>query len=155
MSTFLKTLEILCLGIWLGMICLLSFVVAPGSFSLMPNQDLAGEIVRFTLSRLHLIGIALGVVYLVAHFWRGSSAEHLLRTVVVLVFTMILLTAISQFYVGAHMAQLRREMGSIANTSQSSPLRGEFEQYHKFSVWLESAVLLLGIGAMYLAVLQP
>jgi hypothetical protein len=155
MSTFLKTLEILCLGIWLGMICLLSFVVAPGSFSLMPNQDLAGEIVRFTLSRLHLIGIALGVVYLVAHFWRGNSAEQFLRIVVVLVFAMVLLTAISQFYVGAHMAQLRREMGSIANTSQTSPLRQEFDQYHKFSVWLESAVLLLGIGAMYLTVRQP
>ncbi|HET9400753.1 MAG TPA: DUF4149 domain-containing protein [Candidatus Acidoferrales bacterium] len=152
MSTFLKTIEILCLGIWLGMICLLSFVVAPGAFSLMPNQDLAGEIVRFTLARLHFIGLALGVIYLVAHFWRAGSADHLLRLVAFLVLAMILLTAFSQFYVGAHMAQLRRDMGSIASTSQSSPLRQEFEQYHKYSVWLESAVLLIGFAAMYLTV---
>ena len=152
MSTFLKTIEILCLGIWLGMICLLSFVVAPGAFSLMPNQDLAGEIVRFTLARLHFIGLALGVIYLVAHFWRASSADHLLRLVAFIVLAMILLTAFSQFYVGAHMAQLRRDMGSIASAPQSSPQRQEFEQFHKYSVWLESAVLLLGLAATYLTV---
>lgn len=152
MSTFLKTLEVLCLGIWLGMICLLSFVVAPGAFSLMPNQDLAGDIVRFTLSRLHFVGIALGVVYLVAHFWRGSSTDHLLRSAAILVLVMVLLTAFSQFYVAAHMAQLRRDMGSIAATSETSPLRLEFERFHQYSVWLESAVLLIGLAATYLTV---
>lgn len=152
MSTFLKTLEILCLGIWLGMICLLSFVVAPGAFSLMPNQDVAGEIVRFTLSRLHFIGMALGVVYLVAHFWRGSSTDHLLRTAAILVLAMVVLTAFSQFYVAAHMAQLRRDMGSIAATSETNPVRVEFQRFHQYSVWLESAVLLLGLAATYLTV---
>lgn len=152
MSTFLKTIEILCLGIWLGMICLLSFVVAPGAFSLMPNQDLAGEIVRFTLARLHFIGLALGVGYLVAHFWRANSTDHLLRAVVILVLVMILLTAVSQFYVGAHMTQLRRQMGSIMSVPQSDPLRQEFDRFHNYSVWLESAVLLLGFAAMYLTV---
>jgi len=149
MSNALRTIEFLCLGIWIGGICLLSFVVAPGAFSLLGSQDLAGTMVRFTLSRLHFIGMSTGIVYLVVHFMRSSSVASMARAALVLVALMILLTAVSQFYVGAHMAELRHEMGSVAQASASSPAHEEFERYHQYSVWLEGAVLLLGVAAMY------
>ncbi len=66
-----------------------------------------------------------------------------------LVVLMILLTAVSQFYVSAHMADLRHEMGSVEHASATNPAHVEFERYHQYSVWLESAVLLLGLAAMY------
>jgi hypothetical protein len=154
MSTTLRTIEFLCLGIWVGGICLLSFVVAPGAFSLMPNQDLAAEIVRFTLSRLHLIGIGAGVVYLIAAFLRHSSFASFARLVIAVVVLMIVLTALSQFVVSAHMVQLRHQMeaqsGSVAQIPANDPLRQQFDQYHHYSVWIEGAVLLLGIVATYL-----
>jgi hypothetical protein len=152
MSNALRTIEFLCLGVWLGAICLLSFVVAPGAFSILASRDQAGEIVRFTLARMHVIGMLAGVVYLVAYFFRGSALPSIARFAAVAVILMILLTAVSQFYVASHMADLRRQMGSIERTQANSPLRAEFDTLHHWSVWLESAVLLIGIAAMYLTV---
>jgi hypothetical protein len=140
------------LGVWLGAICLLSFVVAPGPFSILASRDQAGEIVRFTLGRLHLLGMLAGVIYLVVHFFHANRLPSVARLAALAVILMILLTAFSQFYVGSHMADLRREMGSVERTSADSPLRAEFGKLHKFSVWLESSVLLLGFAAMYLTV---
>jgi uncharacterized membrane protein len=156
MSTTLRTIEFLCLGVWIGGICLLSFVVAPGAFSVMPNQTLAADIVRFTLSRLHLIGIGAGVVYVVVAFLRHASFASFARAVIVIVLLMIVLTVVSQFVVTAHMVQLRRQMdaqtGSVSNTPVDNPLRAQFDQLHHYSVWIEGTVLLLGIAAMYLTV---
>jgi hypothetical protein len=152
MSNALRTIEFLCLGIWIGGICLLSFVVAPGAFSLLGSQDAAGTMVRFTLSRLHFIGMAAGIIYIAVHFMRMPSLAAFLRAAVVLVALMILLTAFSQFYVGAHMADLRHQMGSIEHASANSPAHIEFEKYHQYSVWLEGATLLLGLAATYFTV---
>ncbi|HXQ97037.1 MAG TPA: DUF4149 domain-containing protein [Candidatus Limnocylindrales bacterium] len=152
MSTALRTIEFLCLGVWLGGICLLSFVIAPGAFSILPSRDIAGTFVGFTLSRLHLIGIGAGVIYLVAHFLRSTSFPALARYAAIAVILMILLTAFSQFYVAAQLADLRVQMGSVQNTPTDNPMRATFDRLHRVSVGLESAVLLLCIAAMYLTV---
>jgi hypothetical protein len=152
MSIALRTIEFLCLGVWLGAICLLSFVVAPGAFSVLASQYQAGAIVRFTLGRLHIIGMIVGVIYLVAVFFRGSSFPSIARLAAIAVILMILLTAFSQFYVASHMGDLRRQIGSIEHVSGENPVRAEFDRFHHYSVWIESAVLLLCIGAMYLTV---
>lgn len=152
MSTALRTIEFLCLGVWLGGICLLSFVIAPGAFGILPSRDIAGEFVGFTLGRLHLIGIGAGVIYLVAHFLRSASFPTLARYAAIAVLLMILITVFSQFYVTAHLADLRAHMGSVQNTPTDNPLRVTFDRLHRVSVALESAVLLLCIAAMYLTV---
>lgn len=152
MSNALRTIEFLCLGVWIGGICLLSFVVAPGAFTVLGSQDAAGTMVRFTLSRLHFIGMGAGVIYLVVHFMRMPSLASIARVACILVVLMILLTAFSQFYVSSHMADLRREMGSIEHASATSPAHIEFEKYHQYSVWLESATLLLGLAALFFTV---
>lgn len=140
------------MGVWLGGICLLSFVVAPGAFGLLPTKDIAGTMVGLTLGRLHLIGIGAGVIYLVAHFLRAATFPAIARYAAIAVLLMILLTAFSQFYVTAHMADLRAQMGSVQNTSADNPLFISFDRLHHLSVWLESTVLLLAIAATYLTV---
>jgi hypothetical protein len=150
MSNALRTIEFLCLGVWLGGICLLSFVVAPGAFGILASRDQAGAIVGFTLGRLHLIGLGAGVIYLVAHFLRASQFPSVARMAAIIVVLMIVLTAFSQFYVASHMADLRQQMGSIERTPMDSPLFLQFDRLHHVSVWLEGAVLLLGIAALYL-----
>ncbi len=140
------------MGVWLGAICLLSFVVAPGAFGILASRDQAGAVVGFTLGRLHLIGMGAGVIYLVAHFLRGSSFPSVARLAAVAVILMVVLTAFSQFYVAAHMGELRQQMGSIERSAADSPLRVEFNKLHVLSVWLEGTVLFLGIAAMYLTV---
>jgi uncharacterized membrane protein len=152
MSAALRTIEFLCLGIWIGGICLLSFVVAPGAFGILGSRDMAGLMVGFTLGRLHLIGIGAGVVYLVAHFLYASSSPNLARLAVIAVVLMLVLTICSQFFVITRLADLRQQMGSVERTSADSPLRVNFDKLHQVSVWLESAVLLLGLAAVYLTV---
>jgi hypothetical protein len=152
MSNALRTIEFLCLGVWLGGICLLSFVVAPGAFGILANRDLAGSMVAYTLGRAHLIGIGAGVIYLVANFLNPVSFPTIARLAAIAVILMLLLTIFSQFYLMAHLADLRVQMDSVDRTPATDPLRASFDRLHQWSVWIESAVLLLGIAAVYLTV---
>jgi uncharacterized membrane protein len=153
MTSFLRTIEFLALSVWLGSDVFLSFVVAPGAFRVLaPNRDQAGAIVGFSLTRMHLGGIALGVLFLLVRLVRSRSFASLITPAAICVGLMIALTAISQFTVSAKMATLRVQMGSIQATSGDSPLLAEFSRLHRVSVSLESGVLLAGIAAMYLMV---
>jgi hypothetical protein len=153
MTSILRTVEVLALSVWLGSDAFLSFVVAPGAFRVLaPNRDQAGAIVGFSLTRMHLGGIALGVAFLLVRLIRTRSFADLVTPAVVCVALMIALTAISQYTVSAKMAALRIQMGSIQATAVESPLLTEFSRLHNISVSLESGVLLAGITAMYFMV---
>ncbi len=131
----------------------LSFVVAPGAFRVLaPNRDQAGAVVGFALTRMHLGGIALGVVLLLVRLIRTRTFASFVTPTALCVVLMIALTAISQYTVSARMAALRVQMGSIQATAMDSPLMAEFSRLHGISVSLESGVLLAGFAAMYLMV---
>jgi hypothetical protein len=139
--------------VWLGSDVFLSFVVAPGTFHLLPaNRDAAGAIVGYSLTRMHLGGIALGVLLLLVRLVRTQSFASLTSPAAICVVLMIALTAISQYTVSAKMAALRVQMGSIQGTAADSPLLAEFSRLHSVSISLESGVLLAGFAAMYLMV---
>ncbi len=131
----------------------LSFVVAPGAFRVLaPNRDQAGAVVGFSLTRMHLGGIVLGVAFLLVRLARTRNLGSLVSPASLCVLLMIVLTAISQYTVSAKMAGLRVQMGSIQATATDSPLLAEFSRLHLISVSLESGVLLAGIAAVYLMV---
>ena len=119
---------------------------------LAPNRDHAGAVVGFALTRMHLGGIAFGIVLLLVRLVRTRSLTSLVTPAALCVVLMIALTAISQYTVSAKMAVLRVQMGSIQATSADSPLLAEFSRLHLISVSLESGVLLAGFAAMYLMV---
>ena len=153
MTSILRTVEFLALSVWLGSDVFLSFVVAPGAFRVRaPNRDQAGAVVGFSLTRMHLGGIALGVTFLLVRMIRTRSFAGWVTPAAVCVVLMIALTAISQYTVSAKMAVLRVHMGSIQATAAESPLLAEFSRLHSISVSLESGVLLAGITAMYFMV---
>jgi len=152
MSNLLRAIEFLCLSLWLGSDVFLSFVVAPGAFRILGSRDQAGAIVGYSLTQMHLGGIALGVVLLVARLARTRTFASFAAPAALCVVLMMILTAISQFTVSTKMAALRVQMGSIQATAESSPLFQEFARLHRISVTLESGVLLAGIAAMYLMV---
>ncbi|HMD38792.1 MAG TPA: DUF4149 domain-containing protein [Candidatus Acidoferrum sp.] len=137
---------------WLGSDAFLSFVVAPGAFRILGSRDAAGTIVGYSLTRMHLGGIALGLVLLFVRLLRARSFAGLAQPAALCVALMIVLTAVSQYTVSARMAGLRVQMGSIQATSADSPLLTEFSKLHTISVSLESGVLLAGFAAMYFMV---
>jgi len=152
LSTVLRTIEFLGLSLWLGSDVFLSFVVAPGAFSILASRDQAGAIVGFALWRMHFIGVVCGIVILVARLLRNRSIGSLAAPAALCVVLMILLTVVSQHAVSPKMAVLRTQMGSIQATAADSPLLAEFSRLHRISVMLESGVLLAGFAAMYLMV---
>src|ERR1700758_4728007 len=113
MTTFLRTIEFLFLGLWLGSDVFLSFVVAPGAFSVLASRDQAGAIVGYSLGRMHWMGIVCGVVILLVRVLRMRSLTGLMAPAALCIAVMILLTVISQVAVSPKMAVLRLRMGSI------------------------------------------
>jgi uncharacterized membrane protein len=152
MSTFLRAFEFLGLSIWLGSDIFLSFVVAPGAFSVLASRDQAGAMVGYSLTRMHALGMACGVLILLFRLVRTRSLPSLVAPAALLVAVMILLTVISQLAVSPKMAVLRARMGSIEATSAGSSLLAEFARLHTVSVGIESGVLLAGIAAIFFLV---
>jgi uncharacterized membrane protein len=152
MQTILRTIEFLCLGLWLGGDAFLSFVVAPGAFRILANRDAAGLMVGYSLARLHFAGIFLGILFLLVRLSRTRDFGGFTSAATLCVVLMVVLTAASQFTVSNRMANLRKQMVSIQNTSESDPRRLEFNRLHHISVAYESGVLLLGIAAMFILV---
>ncbi len=152
MNTFLRTVEFLSLGLWLGSDVFLSFVVAPGAFSILASRDQAGAMVGFALTRMHWGGVICGVVFLLARLLRSSSVAELVRPAGLCVLVMMAATVVSQLTVSARMADLRLRMGSIQAATADNPLLVEFSKLHRVSVSLESCVLLAGFAAMFLLV---
>ena len=154
MATTLRFPQFFSLGAWVGSILYFSFVVTRGAFSVLPNSDLAGALVGYTLAKLHMIGIMAGVIYLLATAVSERSIGALAHPAALLVFAMIVFTIVSQYGVIARMDVLRAQMGSIEATAASNSLRAAFDRLHQYSVWLESAVLLSGLVALFLTARQ-
>src|SRR3974390_1859813 len=152
MQAFLRTIEFLSVGLWLGADAFLSFVVAPGAFAILGSRDAAGLMVGYSLARLHFAGIFLGLIFLVARLLRTQSFASFTNVAALCVVLMILLTAASQFTVSAPMEALKREMVSVQNTPETDPRRVQFTKLHHASARYEGAVLILGLAAIYLLV---
>jgi len=150
-NSTLRFLQFFSLGTWIGSILFFSFVVAPGAFSLLPNIELAGALVGYSLARIHLIGVVAGIIYLVATAAVERSIGALARPASLLVVAMIVLTVISQHVVIARMDLLRAQMGSVAATPLDNPLRVAFDRLHRYSVRIEGTVLLCGLTALFLS----
>ena len=152
MTTLFRTIEFLSLSLWLGADAFLSFVVAPGAFTILGNRDAAGMMVGFSLARLHFAGIFLGVIFLAARLARTHDFGSFTSPAALCIVLMVLLTAVSQFTVSSRMGALKKEMVSVQNTPETDPRRVEFNRLHHRSVAFEGAVLLLGLAGMYLLV---
>src|SRR5258708_25830510 len=152
MATVLRTIEFLCLGLWVGSDVFLSFVVAPGAFRILGSRDAAGAMVGFALGRMHLLGVICGVLLLLARLIRTRSVAGFVAPVVLCVVLMIGLTVASQGGGSPGVAILRGQVGSLDATAEGSPLLAEFGRVHRISVLLESGGLLAGLAAFYFMV---
>jgi len=154
MKIFLRFLQMLALGAWIGAIVYFAAVVTVGAFAVLPSQDLAGAIVGYTIGGLHDFGIVAAVIYLLAAVVLRRSPKALVAPAAIGVELMLLATLISQEIVIPRMNVLRAQMGSVAATASTNPLRAQFDRLHGVSVDLEVAILLIGFVALYLTVRQ-
>ncbi len=153
--SFVRFVMLLSLVVWIGGITFFAFVVAPTVFKpdILPNHQLAGNVVSRSLMMLHILGLGCGVLFVAMSMINsavvnGSAEPFAFRHL--LVYLMILLTLVSMFGVGAKMEALKKDMVMIDNVPQDDPRRVEFNQLHVWSTRLEGTVLLLGLAVVFL-----
>jgi hypothetical protein len=147
--SFLRFLMLLALIIWIGGIIFFAFVLAPTLFSVLPTTRLAGDVVNATLSKLHWMGLASGVMFLICSLGYNWQKHVQLRPFMVshvFVVLMLAFTMVSQFGITPRMKQLRAEMEIGDLPTPFAVQRAEFDRLHAWSTRLEGGVLLLGIG---------
>lgn len=152
--SFLRFLMLLALVVWIGGLMFLAFVEAPTAFTpgLLPTRHMAGSIVGRSLDLLHFMGIASGIVFLIAsmaycRMTSGRARPLAMRHI--LIVGMLWLTLISQFAVSPKMRALRAQAVVIDNLRLDDPIRREFNRLHVWSEKFEQAVLLLGLIAVF------
>jgi hypothetical protein len=150
MNQTLRFLRVFALGAWLGALIYFAAVVTQGAFEVLPTQDLAGQLVRFTLSGLHLMGLIAAIVFILASIGMDRSLRAFIEPAVIGVILMAILTIASQDYVIPRMNVLREQMGSVQATPANDPRRAAFDKLHSASVDLEGGVLLLGLISLFL-----
>ena len=145
---------LLALVVWLGGLIFFAFVVAPTAFSpgLLPSRDLAGAVIGRSLGALHWMGLISGAVFLISstlyiRLSRGNANPMAARNL--LIFLMLLLTAISQFAITPRMHAIRLEAGPIDSLSSDNASRAEFDRLHLWSERFEEGVFLFGLLALY------
>ena len=151
--SFLRFVMLLALIAWIGGIIFFAFVEAPTLFTILPNPQMAGNVVSPTLSKLHWIGLICGFAFIIASLaydWQKFARLRLFALSNVLVLVILILTAISQFAVTQRMRELRTEMQSATNLPLTDARRAEFDRLHEWSTRLEGAVLLCGLGVVAL-----
>jgi hypothetical protein len=151
---FVRFLMLLALTVWLGALIFFP-VVAQISFSVLPSAHLAGLVVRNSLIALHWMGMSAGVIFMACSLIENRFACGYFcafRPTHLLVFLMIILTAVSQFRIIPRMDALRAAAGEIASLPMSNPLRMQFDSLHAWSTRIEGTVLVLGLVVLYLTV---
>ena len=148
MRTFLRSLILLALVFWVGGLLFFGAVVAPVAFeSLMPifpdpavGLQVAGTMVRDSLTRFHDIGLFCGAILLLLYVVERitSATRRSVGPPILLTAVMMGLTAYSQFSVIPRMDTLRLKAGV------------DFNRLHNLSTSLEGIVLLCGIGLIVL-----
>lgn len=152
--SLLRFVMLLALGVWIGGIVFFGAVLAPTVFSVLPTRAMAGSVVNRSLLSLHVIGIVCGVLFLLTSmlysYLSGAGAQPLAPRHV-LVVVMLLMTAYAQFGLGSKMNRLRTQMGQqLDMLPKDDPTRVSFNRMHIWSTRIESSVLFLGLGVLYL-----
>lgn len=127
---------IVLLAAWIGASLIVSGVVAPAAFAVLPSRSLAGVLVGRVLPVLFWAGIAIGCIVIV-----GSRADGLRRLPLTAGVIIVMACTASHLVVGRRIAALRDEIGVAVDTlDPSDPRRAAFGKLHGLSV------LGLGVG---------
>ena len=143
MQTVLRALRLFAMVAWVGGLIFFAFVVAPVAFHSLPSTHEAGIVVGGTLRVLHWIGLIGGALFYVATaiLWLRAEVSARVAFAIQLTLTGIMLaaTAYSQFRILPAMDHDRELAGRV-----------DFERLHVLSERLEGAVLLCGLGVVFM-----
>ena len=159
MTSIIRQLRLLLLGLWLGAAVFFGAAVAPALFGVLRGaglvnaNELAGSIVTRLLAIINRGGLEIGLFLFVTAFFVNRHRSRLARWAeVISLAIMAIMTGVSQFVISARMLDLRRAMG--APIDQISPIdsrRIAFDSLHRYSVMVMSVAMVAGLVAFVLA----
>ncbi len=151
--SFLRFLMFLSLIVWIGGLIFFP-VVAQTAFTVLPTRHLAGSVVGRSLTILHWMAIASGVIFLISSLIYNrltTGGLHAFGARHILICLMLLLTLISQFGIIPRMDTLRASLpGEIDTVPLDNPARMQFDALHVWSTKIEQGVLVLGLVLIYM-----
>lgn len=146
-----RAVHIVSLGLWVGGMATLGFIVAPALFRAAPSRALAGRMFGTVLGAFGPYGIVLGLVALLAlGVWWGLGGMRrrtgFLRMGALVV--MLGLSLGSHFGLGPAIERERASVPQFDALPPGVPARARFESLHRASVGVATATLVLGIALL-------
>jgi hypothetical protein len=144
-------IRLLLLGIWLGAACFF-IAVAQIAFAVLPQHELAGNMVSRTLAIVNYSGLAIGVVLIVLSLLAARNTSRFWLWIER--FLLLLLAAgcaVGQFVIAWWLLLLRTQMGKpIDEVAADDPLRIQFNTLHEYSVWALIAAMAAALIAFFI-----
>ena len=155
MRSLMRLLQLLTMVVWVGGIVFFAFVLAPVSFHTLPSVHLAGEVVGASLKVFGWIALICGMIFLLATALIYVQSPMRLKGRYELQFLltgiMVVATAFLQWSILPSMDRDRAQAGGdISTAAMNNPVRIDFDRLHKRSEHLEGAILLMGLGVVFL-----
>jgi len=139
------------LGIWVGGMATLGFIVAPAVFKVLHSRLEAGTVFGWILHHFGVLQIGLAVVCLASLVvLRGAGALGT-RTAAIriaMVAVMLGLVLVSQFYLAPQIVLERESIVAFDSVPAGTPQKARFDRLHRFSVQAATATLLIGLGVL-------
>lgn len=158
MTRFVRVLQLLLLGLWLGAAIFFGAAVAPALFDVLRGanlanaNELAGTIVGRLLSIIDRGGFEISLFVMITAFFMNKNESRLRRfTELISLVIMAIMTGIGQWVIAARMIALRAAMqGQIDQVALNDPRRVAFDSLHGYSVKVMGVALMAGILAFVL-----
>ena len=158
LTTFIRQLRLLLLGLWLGAAIFFGAAVAPALFGVLRDagltnaNELAGSIVTRLLGFINRGGIEIALFLLVTAFFVNRNRSRFAQVAeVISIAIMAIMTGVSNWMISARMLALRASMGTIDQVSPTDARRIEFDSLHRYSVRVMAVALVAGLIAFFIA----
>jgi len=156
MAALLRLVHLLALGLWVGSVVFFSLIVAPTLFGTL-GREAAGRAVSAIFPRYYAFGCSCGLLALSSGLLLGARQAARGRLLLIEIALVALMTGIVVYSGRVVLPQASQARAALGET-QGSPGRDEaqarFDALHRRSVLLNGTVLLLGLAAFSLAVVQ-
>jgi hypothetical protein len=158
MSSFIRQLRLLLLGMWLGAAIFFASAVAPALFGVLRNaglanaNELAGSMVTRLLQFINRGGFEIALFLFVTGFFVHRHRRPLAQVAeVISTAIMAIMTGVSQWIISARMSALRASMGLIDQVPPTDARRVEFDSLHRYSVMAMGVAIIAGLVAFMIA----
>ena len=158
LTTFIRQLRLLLLGLWLGAAIFFGAAVAPALFNVLRGaglvnaNELAGSVVTRLLGFINRGGVEVALFLLVTAFFVNRNRRRFAQVAEVISITiMAIMTGVSNWLISARMLALRASMGTIDQVSPTDARRIEFDSLHRYSVMIMGVALVAGLIAFFIA----